>query len=193
MSTTVSRSQMFTVTTTVNDQVFDLMKRTPEVAEAAKLASAKYWHNGILPEHFKAGVQSRYGYAPRSHSYQRSQHRGKPLLVLSGSLRNDLTRAAQFKTIGGSATELKMFSRVLNLAPTMPQNSDDLYVKRKGTRGYPNLKREIKVITADENESISEVATDHFVMQYEKAQAGDGNGRFDITSDASKDFYPRKS
>ena len=140
------------------------MKRAPELANDAMLASAQYWQSGILPGHFKGGAGAKYGYARRSAAYLKRKG-GKPSLVNSGSMRSDLVKRAAFKAAAGSV-EVKMFARVLNLAPTMPQNSDDLYVhqrpKKKGGAKvpYPNMKREVKIVLDEERETMATVAVD---------------------------------
>ncbi len=87
-------------------------------------------------------------------------------------MRSDLQAKAQFRRIG-TAMELKMSARVLNLATSMPENSDDLYVKHrnKSKRGYPNLKREIKAITDDEREALAQVVTDFLVAAFQGVDA----------------------
>jgi len=131
-------------------------------------AGAEYWHTGIVPagmtskpggilaDHFEAGVQSKYGYAPRSPSYLK-QKGGRPSLVFNGSLRRDLKVSPAYIIGARNAIVLNMRARIFNLVPNLPQNSEDLYVKHKNGRGYPNLKREIRVVTDDEREMIAKV------------------------------------
>lgn len=157
MSKTVSKGKMFAVTVEVSDERLRMMREAKGNAEDALIKGADFWHTGILPKHFEKGAGAVYNYAPRSGTYlKQSRKRGKPLLVYSGSLRQDLRSKASFQKVG-TGVNLKMFARVLNFAPTMPENSADLYVKHKNGRGYPNLKREIKAVTDDDREKVAEV------------------------------------
>jgi hypothetical protein len=154
---TVSKGKLFRVTTVIDDDRLKQLRKAPEILYAAVEVGAEYWHSRILPGHFESGASGKYGYAPRSLAYIR-RNKGKPSLVHSGSMRNDLTARAQFKQTAGSV-ELKMTARALNFAPQMPQNTADLYVVSRKGRGYPNMKREIMVVLEDEREAIAEVVT----------------------------------
>ncbi len=161
MATTVTQSQAMRATVEIPDELVRAMKRSPEIAAEALQKASNYWHEKILPKHFERGAAARYGYAKRSVRYlQRKQRHGNaPPLQFDASrpvMKNDLVARAQFK-MTKNTVELKMFSRVLNLVPTLPENSMDHYVKQKGGRSYPNLKREIKAITEDEREALATV------------------------------------
>lgn len=146
------------------------MKKAPDVAAAAMQAGAEYWHDGILPEHFKTGASAKYGYAPRAVNYLKSRGKsGKPPLVFSGSMRKDLTSRAIYKQLAGGAIDVRMFARVLNLATNMPNNSPDLYVRHKNGRGYPNTKREVKVLLEEEREAIADVCVKHLQAAFDPA------------------------
>jgi len=156
MATTISKGRMFRVTTTVDDARLKQMRDAPNSAARAVQDGAEFWHSGILPIHFKIGASSRYGYAARAVSYLKDRRKnGKPPLVFSGSLRKDLTARAAFKVGAQASVDVKLSARVLNLAPAMPENSADAYVKHKNGRGYPNLKREVKAMTDDDRENIA--------------------------------------
>jgi hypothetical protein len=156
MPTVFSKPAMFSVHVEVSDRRLKQLKAAPDLAQQSLIVGAEYWHDGILPDHFVKGTQAKYGYAPRSRTYLK-QNKGKPLLVHSESLREDVKSNYGYVTNGKAAVTVTMRAKVLNLAPAMPQNSGDLYVKHKNGRGYPNLKREIKVVTEDELEAITEV------------------------------------
>lgn len=172
MPTTIAKGRMYTVTTAVNDGLLAAMRKAPDSATDAMEAGADYWHRGVLPEHFKKGAHQKYGYADRAISYLR-QKNGKPDLVKTATMRRELIARADIKRQSGSV-QLKMQARVLNLAPTMPQNSDDLYVKHKNKskRGYPNLKREIKIILLDEREDVAQVVAWHLQNSFDRSGAG---------------------
>ncbi len=75
-----------------------------EVLRAAYTDLGAYWHRKLLPRHFLAGAQSRYGYRPRSDAYLRRKRRaaaagraiegGTTPLVFTGLLRRLMTRSA---------------------------------------------------------------------------------------------------
>ena len=67
-----------------------------------------------------------------------------------------MTSRAQFIQ-GASFVTLKMTAKVLNFAPRMGENDQDLYVRHKNGRGYPNTKREVKAMTPDERDAIAAV------------------------------------
>jgi len=162
MSTTIARSSMFTVYTTVNEERLKQFRRSPEICLRAMQTGANYWHTGILPEHFKKPASAMYGYARRSTAYLKSPKKGsKPDLVQSGSMRRELLARAEFRAMR-TGVELRMHARILNVLPNMPQNSLDHFVRQKvgkKLRNYPNLKREIKVVTQVEAELIAQIVT----------------------------------
>lgn len=163
---------MFRVSVEVADDRLKAMTAAPELSAAAIQAGADYWHTGILPKHFEAGAGAVYGYAARSITYLKDRRKsGKPSLVFSGSLRRDLKARAAFKTSGKTTVELKMTARVLNFVPNMAQNDQDYYVKHKNSRGYPNLKREIKLMTDDEREAVAAVTTKQLALSFDPAAA----------------------
>lgn len=157
MTTTISKGKMFACTTVVDDTMLQAMKECKGNAEFALQAGAEFWHSGILPKHFVKGAGAEYGYAPRSSSYlKQSGKRGKPALVFSGSMRRELLGRSAIQRVG-SSVNLKMYARALNLAPSMPENSDDLKIRHKKRGLYPNLKREIKAMTPDDKERVASV------------------------------------
>lgn len=156
--TKISKGKLFSVTTAVDAARLRQMRRAPDLAAAAMRAGAEYWHDHVLPRHFQSGAHAKYGYALRAMNYLKNRRKtGKPDLVFSGTLRHDLAAAAAYRQAAQGSVELRLAARVLNLAPTMPQHSGDLYVRHKNGRGYPNLKREIKAITDAEREAVAEV------------------------------------
>lgn len=158
MSTTISKGRMFRVSIAVDDERLDAMKKAPELAGQAVQAGAEYWHSGTIPKHFARGAFQKYGYAERNINYLKDPRKaGKPALVFSGSLRGDIIRQAAFKQLGKGSVETKMWARVLNLVPNMPQNSEDYFVRQSSGKSYPNMKREIKILLLDEHEAIAAV------------------------------------
>ncbi len=153
---TVTKGRIFRVTVAISDVRLQQMKDAPSLANQALQAGADWWHSNVLPAHFRKDAHGRYGYAERARAYLK-QKRGKPDLVYSNSMARDLKGRAAFKQIAGGAVELKMTARVLNFVPNMAQDNQDLYVKHKNGRGYPNLKREVKAITPEEKESVAQV------------------------------------
>lgn len=170
MRETIAKGRLFRITVAVDDKMLETMRRCPDLTMKAMQEGADYWHTGILPKHFEPSGHSSYGYATRSRNYLKSKH-GKPDLVNAGSLRRDLKAKVAFRD-AGKVLEMKMFARVLNFCPTMPENSDDKYVKHKKGRGYPNLKREIKAITDEETKAVAAVVTNRLEMYF-----GDTEGR----------------
>jgi hypothetical protein len=172
---TVSRGAMFGVIVEVSDILLANLKAAPDLANKAIQTGTEYWRRKILPDHFKAGVQAKYGYAQRTPGYLKDpRKRGKPLLVLSGSMKTDLRSIAVYKLTKRADVTLSMFARVLNLAPNMPQNSDALYVyqNKQGQQvRYPNTKREVKVITDEELAAISAVIQAEFVYYFSSGTA----------------------
>lgn len=183
MPVEISKGRIFRVTTAIDDARLKAMRRAPEHAQAALTAGAVYWHTGILPEHFKPGAGGKYGYAPRSRGYLKSRNKsGKPPLVLSGSLRRDVKTNVSIKATAKTSVAVNMKARVLNLAPALPQDSADLFVKRKATRqGYPNLKRELKQILPEERKAIADVVQIDLAHRFDPSSrvlAGSAIGEF---------------
>lgn len=172
MITTISKGKLFTVTTAVDEGRLKALKKAPELLIQALQDGADYWHSGVLPKHFAGGSHMKYGYAARTIGYLKARG-GGPDLVQSGSLKRDVQARASITNTRESVS-LKMFARVLNLAPTMPENSADLYVKHSNTKklGYPNLKRELKLNLEDEREAVAQV-----VAQELEKYFGDSEGR----------------
>ncbi len=166
----IARSAMFAVSIEVNDYFLRSLKKTPEIiAEAMKLG-AEFWHDNFLEEHFQRGAYGKYGYAKRSFKYlTRSNKKGKPYLVLSGSLQRDLKASFAIKENAQSA-ELKMRARVLNFVPNMA-NSAALQVPHLNGKMYPNIKREVKVILPAEMEQLTKVITKHMIRRYQESLA----------------------
>lgn len=174
MSTTISKGRMFRITVSVDDARLKAMRRAPELAQQALAAGAEYWHSGILPRHFEIGASAKYGYAPRGSKYLKDRKKqGKPPLVYSGSMRRDLKKFSAIKS-GSSNVELRMSARVLNFAPAMPQQSSDLFVKHKSGHGYPNTKREIKLITEEEREAVATVVAADLARSLDPSQSNQG-------------------
>lgn len=166
---TISKGRILGVTTEIDDQLLDSLKKTPEILQKATADGASYWHYGILPGHFEKQASFKYGYAQRSKNYLKKPGKGtKPDLVFSGAMRRELI-ANRAITTTGTGAKLRMWARAFNLAPAMPENSQDAYVKqyaRKGRlRAYPNLKREVKAITDQEREAVSQVVADSAAHQ----------------------------
>jgi hypothetical protein len=161
MAISVPKSAAFSVLVSVSQYRLAQFRRAPEIVREAVQVGAEFWHTKILPDHFDKGKQGKYGYAPRSIKYKK-QHGGRPDLVFSGSLRRDIKSAASYSQSARTAVTVSMWARVLNLVPSLPQNSEDLYVlhgnkKKGGQKSYPNLKREIRVVTDDERALVAEV------------------------------------
>ena len=173
---TMSKGQIFSVTTEVDDTLLEKMRQSPDLASQAIMEGAKYFHSKLLPQHFKSGAFAKYGYARRGVKYVKSK-RGIPNLISppssghSGSMRRELLAMSSYRRTRG--VELRMSARVLNLAPSMPQNSDDRVVKMPGKKGhvYPNMKREIKVVTPDEKKDIALVVRAKLNQLYAPAAA----------------------
>lgn len=162
MTTTISKGKMFRVYVTVDDDRLRAMRRAPEAAEESLREGAAFWHSKIFPKHFLPPAANRYGYAARSATYMKQRagksgpaKAGKPALVFTGVMREQLTRAASFQKSGKSVA-LKMSARVLNFVK-LPENSDQPKVSQRGGRLYPNMKKEIKAITDDEQDAVSQV------------------------------------
>ena len=153
--TKITKGQMFRVTVVADTRHLKAMGECKELANDGFMAGTRWWHDGILPRHFKPEAHFRYGYADRAWSYVK-QKGGKPDMVLSGSMRDDLTTRATYQQ-SSNGVKLRMFARVLNLVPNIPDNSDELKIRHRGNKRFPNLKREVKVVNKDEREIISTV------------------------------------
>jgi hypothetical protein len=184
MSKTIAKSRIFRVTVEVSDERMAALKRAPENTADAMEKGAMFWQSKLLPKHFEPGSAGKYGYAERSIKYLKSWPKaGKPPLVVSGSLRNDVRVAAFERGAGGQVTA-KMTARVLNLVPNLPENSLDLYVKHKDKtkRGYPNLKRELKVVLDTEKEAIAGVVTGRLETLFNPASTSSAANLIGATS-----------
>ena len=163
MKTTNYKGKMFSVFVAVDDDRLAQLAKAPEIADAAMTAAANYWHTKVLPKHFEPGAHDKYDYAARSKAYLKKKAGRGPDLVFTGSLQRDLKAKASFMaTRKGLGVQLKMSARVLNFAPVMPANSADYYVKigvkAKG-KSYPNLNREIRMLTDQEHDAIADIVT----------------------------------
>lgn len=160
MSITISSGKAFTVYFEMDDTILRAMRKAPAAAERAMAAGADWWHSKILPEHFKKDAHGHYGYAERTKAYMKQARKGtKPDMVYSGAMRRQLIGRYAFKYARGSGGQLTMSARALNFVPKMSNDDPSLYVKHSNTtkNGYPNMKREIKVITEDEHEAIGRI------------------------------------
>jgi hypothetical protein len=166
---TIARGRLFSVTTEVDEGRLKQLRKTPEILQAAQQVGADYHHTKNVPEHFKRGAHEKYDYAERTRGYRRLNN-GRPDMVKTGRMMRDLIARATFKN-SGKGVSLVMQARVLNVAPAMPENSADKYVKHtnKSKRGYPNLKREIKAMHPQELDAIANVVT----KELERAYASD--------------------
>ena len=149
-------ADLFKVYVEVNEDRLKALKKAPEIVERAFLVAADYYHTKILPQHFKKDAASRYDYARRSMDYLKRQG-GKPALINSGRLRADMISRARFQATKTGIT-ISMSARVLNLVPRMPENGLNHYVQlSNSTKGYPNIKRELKAMTEEEEQTIGEI------------------------------------
>lgn len=177
----ITKAGAYTVTVEIPDELLAILKGDKDITEKALMAGAEYWRTGILPGHFKEGAAATYGYAPRVTAALKAQ-RGKPDLVSSYSLKNDITRNAIY-TPSRNSIKLKMWARVLNLVPNMAENNPSITVRQRSGRQYPNLKREIKAVTMDDRESVAQVVAGTIANEYAKAmnQASGVGGKPSIT------------
>lgn len=158
MSKHISKGKFFSVEVVVDDERLKQFGKGSEIILEAVEEAANYHHTGILPRHFTPAAHDRYGYATRSKAYLKKKG-GNPDLVRTGAMKAELLSKAAFRREAKGVT-LQMYSRVLNLVPNMPANSNDYYVKHSSStaRGYPNLKRELRLTTDDEREEVAVVA-----------------------------------
>jgi hypothetical protein len=169
----VSKGRIFGFTTEISDELLDRLGKQPEILQKANAAGATYWHSGILPQHFEASAHGKYHYATRASKYLKSRGKqGKPDLVFSGSMKQEMLSFLQV-TATATGAQAKLRARVLNVVPNMAENDQNYYVrqtlKRGGTRPYPNLKREVKVILDDEREAVAEVVKQSYLQQMGQA------------------------
>lgn len=162
----IGKGKLFRAVFEVDDALYKNMQRSPELAEQATMAGAMFWHDGVLKRHFDKDARGRYGYEPRSGSYPHDNRKGyKPDLVYSGSLRHDMLTRATYRAVG-KTIEARMYGRVFNFLPNLPQNTDAKTVRLKDGKGYPNLKREIRVVTQEEAENVAQVVADDFAARF---------------------------
>ncbi|MCL2647736.1 MAG: hypothetical protein FWD61_12120 [Phycisphaerales bacterium] len=167
--THASKTQLFYATIVINPQLLNAIKSAPDIARTALDAAADYWHTKILPLHFARDAAEKYDYAPRTDRYLRQKRKrwgGRPDLMYSGSLRRDLTTKAAIKQMGSDrhvVVELRMWARVLNFVPNMNYDDTSKRVKHSNSThiGYPNMKREIRAITPEENEALAAMITEN--------------------------------
>lgn len=153
----VTRSALWTISVEIDKKRIASLGKAKEHVQEAVTEVADKWHKSMLPDHFKRGAHGRYGYAGRSRSYSKRK-RGKPDLVKTGTMRRQL-QSSVLRTRSSRKVRLRMHARALNFV-TMPQNSPNKYVRMKDGRKYPNMKREIKVVTEEEREQMAAMAAE---------------------------------
>jgi hypothetical protein len=155
MGKTIAKSKIFSVTVEVSDERLRQLKKAPEVVEKALEAAADWWRTGILPGHFERGAAAKYGYAPRSKAYVKKYPNANPL-VRTGAMKADLLARAALRMQGRTLT---MQANRLNFCPRMGDNDQDLYVTHSNRKanGYPNMKREIRLVTDAEREQLANI------------------------------------
>lgn len=160
-----SNAKIFSCQVELDPEMLARLKAAPQIAEKAFGAALAWWHDNILPEHFKPQAHFKYGYAQRTAKWLRQKRKkgSDADLVFSGSLMRDLMSKASIK-IGSQGASLSMSARVLNFAPNMPQNTAQDYVKHKN-KTYPNLKREVRAITPDEEQKLADMVRDIIVKE----------------------------
>ena len=160
MSVKISRSKLSRITVTINDDLVDAMRRAKEIAQGAMEEAALYFHEKILPAHFRHGAAERYGYAKRSIAWLNDKRkRGKPYLFATGGMYRDLKSRAAVKK-QGSAIELRMSAEVFEHAPKMTNSDDNPQVRKSGnsvSRDFPNMKRELRIVLPEEKEALAVV------------------------------------
>jgi hypothetical protein len=167
----VTKGEMFRVHIELNDRLIEKMKAAPDLALNAVQKVAEHWHETFLPQHFAPNAKFRYGYARRSAKYlKRSQKKNKPDLVFSGSLQRDLTTKAQM-VHGARFVALRMFARVLNFVPNVPEAVTDKKVRRSDGKLYPNIKMEVRKILRMEERPLAQVAKQAMREQFVAALA----------------------
>jgi len=166
MKTKVTRSSMFMISLSVNEEILRALKNSPEIAAEGMQLAADYWHENFLGRHFQKFSGAKYGYALRNSQYKKqARKKGKPDLVLSGSLQRDLeSRAAIRKT--SRSVELKMHARVLNFVPNIQQSNIAMRVRHSNGNMYPNIKREVKVMVSPERAKLSDICSRYMVKTY---------------------------
>lgn len=156
---TVTKGVLFRLTVEVDSDTLVAMGKVPELAAKAMQAGADYWHTKVLPWHFEPFAHGKYGYASRGKPDRRKV--GKPDLVFTGKMQQDLLLRAAFSIVG-QAVVLRMQARTLNFVPAMPENSDAVTVVRSNGRPYPNMKREIKAMTDSDRKAVGAVVQNKF-------------------------------
>jgi hypothetical protein len=166
----VSKGRIFGFETVISDELLDRLRKQPEILQTANAAGARHWHTHILPRHFEPAAHGKYGYAPREPRYVKSKH-GKPDLVNTGSMKQEMLSFLQI-TATATGAQAKLRARTLNLVPNMQENDQNYFVtqrlKKGGTRPYPNLKREVKIVLDEEREAIAEVVRNSYLEQMQR-------------------------
>jgi len=143
------------------------MRRAPEILKEGVQKAAMFWHERNLPKHFIRGAGVRYGYAERTRKYLKRK-KNKPHLVFSGGMEQQIKSRATFKIRQGGV-DVRMTARALNFVPNVAE-SLALKVRHTDGRMYPNIKREIKVVTTDERVEMANIVEDHVRREFKKAQ-----------------------
>ena len=97
------------------------LKGAKAIIRRGMMDMAHTWHKEMVPKHFQAGAERKYGYKKRGSKYQRwKQRRNKPPLVASGRTRN--AAKAMVRVTGSyKAVRARLFvPRYVKMIPTRP-------------------------------------------------------------------------
>lgn len=153
----VSKGQLFAVTTVVDEGQLQRLKDAPELVRETMEKAAFHWHGQILPDHFTRAAHGRYGYAERSEFYLKRKG-SNPDLMRSGAMKSELLAKAAAKKKGASGVELRMTARALNFVPNS-SNPFDVKILRSDNKHYPNMKRELREVTDEEQKQIANIVS----------------------------------
>lgn len=192
---TLSKGRIFSVSTEVSDEQLKALKAAPEHVQASLTAVALQWHSTILPRHFETSAHDRYGYAERARSYLKQKHGRADLQSPmssghSGKMKTELLQRAQVRKFGATGVSLKLTARAFNFAGRGADAS--LAVKVPNSKGvnYPNLPKEVRQLTDDEQELLRSATEKALIAVFAataempevsrtpSARSRDSNGRF---------------
>ena len=149
---TIHKGAIFGIQIEIDSTLRNAMTRAPAVAAGILTQVALEWHGNTAKKHFEKSARSKYGYADRGFKYlRRGRKKNKPDLVYTGAMRNEiLHRATVVQSRTGAV--LKMSARALNFVGAGEKTADRVSVNG---HSYPNLKKEVKAITAEEMRQIT--------------------------------------
>lgn len=171
---TIAKGRIFSVTSEVSDEHLKMLRKAPEFVREVYESAALDWHANTLPKHFERSAHGRYGYVERTKGYLKTKGSSPDLQSPvksghSGAMKAELTGKAQVRKLGVAGVSLKMTARALNFAGSDAVTSLALKVKNSAGNMYPNMHREIREVTAEEEQGIRTLCETRLAVIYQRA------------------------